>query len=81
MSICPCPYVHFGTHFILFLFVYSENKLNFAAEIEKELSMTAVAKKLLETPMAPYSSLLQGMSREEKKIKKTWIEKSANLIC
>ena len=30
--------------------------------------MTAVAKKLLETPMAPYSSLLQGMSREEKKI-------------
>lgn len=40
---------------------------NFAAE-KKEMSMTAVAKKLLETPMAPYSSLLQGMSREEKKI-------------
>ena len=30
--------------------------------------MTAIAKKLLKTPMAPYSSLLQGMSREEKKI-------------
>lgn len=30
--------------------------------------MTTVAKKLLETPMAPYSGLLQGMSREEKKI-------------
>ncbi len=30
--------------------------------------MTAVAKKLLETPMAPYSRLLQGMSREDKKI-------------
>jgi len=30
--------------------------------------MTAVARKLLDTPMAPYSSLLQGMSREEKQI-------------
>ena len=30
--------------------------------------MTSVAQKLLETPMAPYSSLLQGMSREDKKI-------------
>ena len=30
--------------------------------------MTAVGKKLLETPMAPYSRLLQGMSREDKKI-------------
>jgi len=30
--------------------------------------MTAVARKLLETPMAPYSSLLQGMSNKDKKI-------------
>ena len=30
--------------------------------------MTAVARKILETPMAPYSKLLQGMSREDKKI-------------
>lgn len=30
--------------------------------------MTAVARKIQETPMAPYTSLLQGMSREEKKI-------------
>lgn len=30
--------------------------------------MTAVARKFLETPMAPYSGLLQGMSREDKKI-------------
>ncbi|MBP3849268.1 MAG: hypothetical protein J6E43_00440 [Prevotella sp.] len=30
--------------------------------------MTIAAKKLQDTPMAPYSSLLQGMSREEKKI-------------
>ncbi|MBR2202629.1 MAG: hypothetical protein IJ914_00330 [Prevotella sp.] len=30
--------------------------------------MTAVARKLLETPMAPYSNLLQSMSSEEKKI-------------
>ncbi|MBO7140504.1 MAG: hypothetical protein J6W19_08055 [Prevotella sp.] len=30
--------------------------------------MTAVGRKLQETPMAPYTGLLQGMSREEKKI-------------
>ena len=30
--------------------------------------MTAVARKLQETPMAPYMGVLQGMSREEKKI-------------
>ena len=30
--------------------------------------MTPAAKKLLETPMAPYSSLLQGMSNRDKKI-------------
>ena len=30
--------------------------------------MTAVTRKILETPMAPYSKLLQGMSREDKKI-------------
>lgn len=30
--------------------------------------MTAVARKLLETPMAPYSRLMQGMSREDKEI-------------
>ena len=42
--------------------------LNFAAEIKTFRVMTAVARKLLETPMAPYSGLLQGMSREEKKI-------------
>ena len=30
--------------------------------------MTAVARKLLETPMAPYSNLVQSMSSEEKKI-------------
>ena len=30
--------------------------------------MTAVARQLQNTPMAPYSSLLQGMSREEKKV-------------
>ncbi len=30
--------------------------------------MTAVARKLLGTPMAPYSNLLQSMSSEEKKI-------------
>ena len=30
--------------------------------------MTAVGRKLLETPMAPYSRLLQGLSREDKKI-------------
>ena len=30
--------------------------------------MTAVARKLQETRMAPYYSLLEGMSREEKKI-------------
>lgn len=30
--------------------------------------MTAVARKIQDTPMAPYLGLLQGMSREEKKI-------------
>jgi len=30
--------------------------------------MTVASRKLQETPMAPYTSLLQGMSREEKKI-------------
>ena len=30
--------------------------------------MTAIAKKLQATPMAPYFNLLQGMSREDKKI-------------
>jgi hypothetical protein len=30
--------------------------------------MTTAARKIQETPMAPYMSLLQGMSREEKKI-------------
>ena len=30
--------------------------------------MTAIARKLQMTPMAPYYNLLQGMSREDKKI-------------
>ena len=30
--------------------------------------MTAIARKLQATPMAPYFNLLQGMSREDKKI-------------
>ena len=30
--------------------------------------MTAIARKLQTTPMAPYLNLLQGMSREDKKI-------------
>ena len=30
--------------------------------------MTALAKRISETPMAPYFNLLQGMSREDKKI-------------
>ena len=30
--------------------------------------MTAIAKKLQDTPMAPYLNLLQGMRREDKKI-------------
>ena len=46
---------------------YSEIILKFAA-IKQIEDMTAVARKLLETPMAPYSRLLQGMSREDKKI-------------
>jgi hypothetical protein len=50
------------------LFVYSENMLTFATNNQNAWSMTAVASKIQETPMAPYTSLLQGMSREEKKI-------------
>lgn len=30
--------------------------------------MTTITRKFLETPMAPYSRLLEGMSREDKKI-------------
>jgi hypothetical protein len=30
--------------------------------------MTAIARKLQTTPMAPYLNLLQGMSREDKKL-------------
>ena len=62
------PNLMFLHCFFLFYFVVSVFILIFAARNKKELSMTTVAKKLLETPMAPYSSLLQGMSREEKKI-------------
>ena len=38
--------------------------------------MTAVARKLLETPMAPYSSLLQGMSNKDKEIVITFLTES-----
>ena len=62
------PNLMFLHCFFLFYFVVSVFIFIFAARNKKELSMTAVAKKLLETPMAPYSSLLQGMSREDKKI-------------
>ena len=37
-------------------------------EIMTKIIMTAIAKKLKATPMAPYFNLLQGMSREDKKI-------------
>ncbi len=39
----------------------------FAAK-KKDKMMTATAKKLQKTPMAPYFSLLEGMTPEEKKI-------------
>ena len=42
--------------------------LTFATNNQNAWSMTAVASKIQETRMAPYTSLLQGMSREEKKI-------------
>jgi len=35
--------------------------------------MTALAQRIKETPMAPYTSLLRGMSREQKQIVVTFI--------
>lgn len=40
--------------------------------------MTAIAKKLQATPMAPYFNLLQGMSREDKKIVIMFLTESLN---
>ena len=42
--------------------------LNLQPEINKIGIMTALARKLQTTPMAPYFGLQQGMSREDKKI-------------
>ena len=38
--------------------------------------MTAIAQKIKETPMAPYTSLLRGMTREQKQIVVTFIIES-----
>ena len=38
--------------------------------------MTATAQRIKETPMAPYMALLQGMTREQKRIVMTFITES-----
>ena len=58
----------FFHRFIVVSLFYSEFILNFAAQLNTNRFMTPAAKKILETPMAPYSSLLQGMSNRDKKI-------------
>ena len=38
--------------------------------------MTTIAQRIKETPMAPYTALLQGMTREQKQIVLTFIKES-----
>ncbi|MBQ4277079.1 MAG: hypothetical protein II750_03155 [Bacteroidaceae bacterium] len=40
--------------------------------------MTATASRIKETPMAPYTALLQSMTREQKQIVVTFITESMN---
>ncbi len=47
MSICPCPYVHFGAHFILFLFNFQLNFCRDSAEIMQAFSAFAAKKFVL----------------------------------
>ncbi|MBR6196502.1 MAG: hypothetical protein IKQ72_02765 [Bacteroidaceae bacterium] len=40
--------------------------------------MTTLAQRIMETPMAPYTALLRGMTREQKRIVVTFINESMN---
>ena len=63
-------------HFLLFYFAYSIIIRTFVAVNQSVRIMTTLAQRIKETPMAPYTKLLDGMTREQKMIVVTYITES-----
>jgi len=59
-----------------YYFVYWYFCCNLAAVIKNIRDMTTLAKRIKETPMAPYLGVLDGMTREQKLIVVTYITES-----
>ena len=62
--------------FLSVLFVYSNIYSIFAAEIKIDHIMTAIAKQILETPMAPYVDILRSMKPQDMRIVVTFLQEA-----
>ena len=67
-------YEDFGQKIWIILIIFITLRSNY--KYKHVRTMTALAQRIKETPMAPYMALLRGMTREQKQIVLTFIAES-----